>query len=151
MYALIVSTNRRKQRTIKYGPWKIKKQIKRKKKSGPKKIIKNKQNHKRRGARRSPRGDVTMYCPRAGLAYCVFLHTSFGCCVWNVCVRPGYCLCLMFLCVCILWLGCIQHWWYCVSSSLLTLSLDGGVKVHYNHFILWCTVSLGIACVTIHC
>jgi len=50
----------------------------------------------------------------------------------------------VFLCNFIFWLGCIQQWLYCVSSSLLTLSLDGGVNVHYSHFIHWYTVSLGV-------
>ena len=62
--------------------------------------------------------------------------------------------CLVFLCIFISWLGCIQHWWYWVSSSLLcilTLSLDGGVNVHYNRFIRWSVVSLRVYCVTIHC
>ena len=34
-------------------------------------------------------------------------------------------------------MGCNQHWWYCVSFSLLcisTLSLDGGVNVYCNCF-----------------
>ena len=61
---------------------------------------------------------------------------------------------LVFLCIFIFWLGFIQHCSYCVSSSLvwiLTLSLDGGVNVHYSHFIHWSTVSLGVLCVAIHC
>ena len=59
-------------------------------------------------------------------------------------------LCLVFLCNFISWFGCIQHWSYCVSSSLLTLSLDGGVNVYYSRSIRWSTVSLGVLCVTIH-
>jgi len=27
-----------------------------------------------------------MYCPPAGLAYCVFLNSSLGLCVWKFCV-----------------------------------------------------------------
>ena len=125
----------------------------------------NTKNHKRRRAWRFCRGEAAMYRPRAGLAYCVFLHSSSDRCVWKVCVWPGYCLwglerekcvrilwlviesnwvffvkycgeimgvfcaylCLVFLCI--VWLGCIQHWWYSVSSSLVciwTLSLDAG-------------------------
>ena len=55
----------------------------------------------------------------------------------------------MFLCNFIFWLGCIQHRLYCVSSSLLTLSLDGGVNVYYSHFIRWSTVPLGGFCASL--
>jgi len=59
--------------------------------------------------------------------------------------------CLVFLCNLIFWLWCIQHLWHCVSSSLLTLSLDGGVNVHSNCSIHCSTVSLRVLCGTINC
>ena len=79
-----------------------------------------------------------MYCPRMGLACCVFLHSSLwvvvcGRSLCDLVFACVWCFCVFFL----FWLECVQPWWHCVSFSLmyiLALSLDGGANIHYNRW-----------------
>ena len=63
-------------------------------------------------------------------AYQVFVLNILGRLCEYFVLTCVWCSCVSF----IFPFGCIQHWWYCVSFSpmcILTLSLYGGVNVHY--------------------
>jgi len=84
-------SNDRRNKELKQGPRKEDPPPKKKNKLQQNKIIeqkhKPKKNTKSRRARRSCHREVAIYCPHAGLAYCVFLHSSNGSlCVEGLCV-----------------------------------------------------------------